>query len=88
VPDYIEVQDAAPVVRDDKEAIQHTKGERWDGEEVHRGDGFAVVIPVWRLHRHHCQSPWPFPDFFILEFAIPLQRRLERRISEACERSG
>ena len=26
VPGYIEVQDAASVVRDDKEAIQHTKG--------------------------------------------------------------
>jgi hypothetical protein len=28
VPGYIEVQDAAAIVRDDKEAIQHAKGQR------------------------------------------------------------
>jgi hypothetical protein len=37
VPGYIEMQDAASVVRDDKETIQHTKGQRRDSEEVHRG---------------------------------------------------
>ena len=44
VPGYIDMQDAASVVRDDKEAIKHAKGERWDGEEVHRSDSFAVVV--------------------------------------------
>jgi hypothetical protein len=44
VPGYIEMQDAASVVRDDKEAIKHAKGYRWNGEEVHRRDGFAVVV--------------------------------------------
>jgi hypothetical protein len=31
-------------VRDDKRAIKHAKGERWHSEEIHRGDGFAVVM--------------------------------------------
>ena len=55
VPGYIGVQDAAAVVRDDKEAMQHAKGERWDSEEIHRGDDFAVVVqedfPLFRRFR-------------------------------------
>ena len=55
VPSYIEMQDAAPVVGDDKEAIEHLKGQRWDGEEVHGDDGFAVVVqegfPLFRRLR-------------------------------------
>jgi len=49
------MQYPAPVVRDDKEAIEHVKGQRWDGEEVHGHDGFAVVVqegfPLFRRSR-------------------------------------
>jgi hypothetical protein len=38
------MQNAAPVVSDDKEAIKYAEGQCGDDEEVHRGDGFAVVI--------------------------------------------
>jgi hypothetical protein len=30
-------------VADDKKAVQNAKGERWDGEEVHRRNGLAMV---------------------------------------------
>ena len=40
---HIEMQDLTPVVADDEKAIQNTKRERWDGEEVHRRNGLAMV---------------------------------------------
>src|SRR5882724_7715950 len=40
---HIEVQDLTPVVADDKKAIQSSKGERWDGKEVHCSDGLAMI---------------------------------------------
>jgi hypothetical protein len=36
---HIEMQDLPPVVADDEKAVQNTKRERWDGEEVHRRNG-------------------------------------------------
>src|SRR5260370_29529874 len=30
-------------VADDEKAVQNTKRERWDGEEIHRGNGLAMV---------------------------------------------
>jgi len=43
MPSYIEVQDAATVVADDKEAVEHVERESRDREEIHRRDGFAVI---------------------------------------------
>jgi hypothetical protein len=40
---HIEVQDLTPVVADDEKAVQNSKCERWDGEEVHRRNGLAMV---------------------------------------------
>jgi len=40
---HIEVQDLTPVVPDNEKAVQNTKRERWDGEEVHRSNGLAMV---------------------------------------------
>ena len=28
---------------DNEKAIQNTKGERWDGEEIHSGNGFPMI---------------------------------------------
>jgi hypothetical protein len=36
----VEVQDAPPIVTDDKEAVQHAERNRWYCEEVHRRDRF------------------------------------------------
>jgi len=40
---YIAVQDLAPVVTDNEKAVQNTERQRWDGEEVHRRNGLAMV---------------------------------------------
>src|SRR5260370_13943153 len=40
---HVEVQDAPAVVGNNKEAVQENKRGCWNGEEVHRGDLFAVV---------------------------------------------
>src|SRR2546425_354138 len=39
----IEVQDAPTVVTDDEKAVQHVEGERRCREEIHRGNGFAMI---------------------------------------------
>jgi hypothetical protein len=40
---HIEVQDLTPVMADDEKAVQNTKRESGDGEEVHRSNGLAMV---------------------------------------------
>jgi hypothetical protein len=40
---HIETQDLTPVVADDEKTVQNAKRERWDSEEVHRRNGFAMV---------------------------------------------
>jgi hypothetical protein len=40
---HIAMQDLAPVVADDEKAVQNTKRERWDSEEVHRRNGLTMV---------------------------------------------
>jgi hypothetical protein len=43
MPRDMEVQDAATIMADDKEAVQDAEGQRWDGEEVHRSNGFTMI---------------------------------------------
>src|SRR5664279_4497381 len=40
---HSEVQDLTPLVADHEKAVKNTKRERWDGEEVHRRNGLAMV---------------------------------------------
>ena len=40
---HITMQDLPPVVADDEKAVQNTKCERWDGEEIHCSNGLAMV---------------------------------------------
>src|SRR5260370_7617454 len=37
------MQDLPPVVADDEKAVQNTKRERWDGEEIHCSNALAMV---------------------------------------------
>jgi hypothetical protein len=37
------MQDLTPIEADDEKAVQNTKRERWDGEEIHCSNGFAMV---------------------------------------------
>src|SRR5260370_24475111 len=39
----IEVYDAATVVADEEEAVEHVESESRDREEIHRSDGFAMI---------------------------------------------
>jgi hypothetical protein len=39
----VEMQHAPPVVADDEKAIKHMESDRWDPEEVHRGNGFPMI---------------------------------------------
>ena len=39
----LEMQDLPPVVADDEKAVQNSKRERWDGEEIHCSNGLAMV---------------------------------------------
>ena len=40
----IEVKNPSPVMRDDEEAIEDAKGQRRYVKEVHRGDGFSMIV--------------------------------------------
>ena len=41
---HIEMQDLPPVVADDEKAVQNTKRERWDGEEIHCCNGLRWFL--------------------------------------------
>jgi hypothetical protein len=60
----MEVQDLTPVVADDEEAVENTQRERWDSEEVHRGDGLAMVSEEGQpsLHRIWISRGSPDPS--------------------------
>jgi hypothetical protein len=44
----VKVQNSSPAVRNDEETVKHAEGERRHSEEVHRGDGFAMVAQKCR----------------------------------------
>jgi len=39
----VKVQDAPTIVADHEEAVEKAESDRWDGEEVHRRNGFPMV---------------------------------------------
>jgi hypothetical protein len=59
----IAVKNPPPVMPDDEETMEHTKGQRRDSEEVHRGNGFAVVAEECRpaLRRLRTARRFPHP---------------------------
>src|SRR5260370_4690739 len=59
---HIEVQDVTRVVADDEKAVQNTKRERWDGEEVHRRNGLAMVSEERQPSFHGIWISWGSPD--------------------------
>src|SRR5664279_2143068 len=50
---HIEVQNLTPLMADHEKAIQNTKRERWNGEEVHRSNCFAMVPEECQPSLHH-----------------------------------
>ena len=39
----LQVENRPTVMADDEEAVQQVEGNRGEGEEVHSGDGFAMI---------------------------------------------
>ena len=39
----VEVQDAPAIMANHEEAVENTEGDRRNGEEIHGGDGFAMI---------------------------------------------
>jgi hypothetical protein len=46
---HSEVQNSSAIMRDGKEAVQHTEDQRRYSEEVHRGDDFVMADPEPRF---------------------------------------
>jgi hypothetical protein len=61
---HIEMQDLTPVVADDEKAVQNTKRESWDGEEIHCRNGLAMVSEERQpsLHRVWISRGSPDPS--------------------------
>jgi hypothetical protein len=45
---HIEVHNSSTIMRNNKEAIEHAKRQGWHGEEVQRGDHFAMIAEKGR----------------------------------------
>src|SRR5215469_434173 len=82
---HVEMQDLPPVVADDEKAVQNTERERWDGEEVHRRNGLAMVSEERQpsLHRIWISRSSPDPsrdtpfrdiEAQLLKFAVNARR--------------
>jgi hypothetical protein len=75
---HIEVQDLTPIVADNEKAIQNTKGERWDGKEVHCSNGFPMIPekrqPSLREIRISRCSPNPSRDTSFREIEPQLEQ--------------
>ena len=61
MPRHIEVQNAPPVVGDDEETVENAEGERWHGEEIHRGNGFTMIAQKSRPSICRLGIPRRFP---------------------------
>ena len=59
---HIEMQDLTPVMADDEKAVQNTKRERWDGEEVHGGNRFPMVSNKGQPSLGWIWISWGSPD--------------------------
>ena len=40
---HLTLKNTPPVMRDDEKAAEHSEGQRRDGKEIHRGDGFPMI---------------------------------------------
>ena len=52
MPGDVEVQNASTIMADDKEAVEHPERDRWNGKEIHGGDGFPVITKKGKPHQN------------------------------------
>jgi hypothetical protein len=55
------VHNAPPIMRNDEEAIEYAEGERRHGEEIHRGNGFTMIVQKRRPSLCRLGIPRGFP---------------------------
>ena len=41
---HVAVENSPPIMRNDEEAVQHAESQRRNGEEIHCGDGFTMIL--------------------------------------------
>jgi len=58
---HVEVKNSPPIMRDNKEAVEHAKGERRRGKEIHGCNRFVMVVQKGRPTLCRLRSPWGFP---------------------------
>ena len=58
---HIAMEDTPPVMRDDEEAVEHSEGERWHGEEIHCSDSFTMTAQKDRPSLCRLGAPWRSP---------------------------
>jgi hypothetical protein len=72
------MQDLTPIVADNEKAVQNTERERWDGEEVHRRNGLAMVSEERQPSFHRIwisrSSPDPSRDTPFRDLETQLQK--------------
>ena len=75
---HVKTQNLSPVVGHNREAVQHAKGERRYGEEVHCGNGLTVILeerqPVFGEIRSSGTSPNPSRDCGFREIEAELEQ--------------
>jgi hypothetical protein len=95
----IAVKDAATIMRNDKEAIQHTEGEGGDREEIHRRDHLTMIAQKCRpsLCRLEITRRFPHPtqdgslryrEAEHLQFTMNARRTPRFCFRRPCEKSG
>jgi len=57
---HIVVENAPPVMRDDKEAVEHSEDQGGHGEEVYDSDGLTIVAQKCRPLLCRLRAPWCF----------------------------
>src|ERR1035437_1351599 len=54
---HLTLKNTPPVMRDDEKAVEHSEGQRRDGKEIHRGDGFPMTAEKGRPSLGRLRTP-------------------------------
>ena len=69
---HVPMENALPIMGYHEEAIEHSEGERRHGEEIHRGNGLAMIAQKRRPSFGRLRTPRSFPH--------PAQHRSLRQV--------
>jgi hypothetical protein len=57
---HMKVQNAPTIMANDEEAAEHAECESWDGEEVHRCNGFSMIAQKREPALRESRISWRF----------------------------